>query len=147
MNLEEIINYTFNDETLLNRALTRKAYALEQRQKNQHVEDQEVLRTLGDAVLKTILVDLLINSGYSTRAEITNRKKDLEKGTALAIMARDFGIGQYIKLGKGEIKQKAHEEESVLAETLEAVVGAIYFDEGYNGTKEVVSGWFGNLSI
>lgn len=62
-------------------------------------------------------------------------------------MARDFGIGQHIRLGKGEVKQKAHEEESVLAETMEAVVGAIYLDVGFDKTKKVIVGWFGNLSV
>lgn len=147
MPLQQTINHTFNDATLLERALTRKAYAIEQMHKNQPCEDQEVLRILGDAVLKAILVDLLMNAGCRSREQITNRKKDLEKRSALAVMARDFGIGQHIRLGKGEVKQKAHEEESVLAETMEAVVGAIYLDVGFDKTKKVIVGWFGNLSV
>lgn len=143
MPLQQTINHTFNDSALLERALTRKAYAIEQMHKNQPCKDQEVFRILGDAVLKAILVDLLMNAGCRSREEITNRKKDLEKRPALAVIAREFGIGQHIKLGKGEVKQKANEEESVLAETLEAVVGAIYLDVGFDRTKNVVSKWFG----
>src|SRR3990170_4979573 len=59
--------------------ISRKAYALEQKQQNIECEDQEIYRTLGDAVLKTVLIDLLIKSGVNSRGEITSRKKSLER--------------------------------------------------------------------
>ena len=75
--VEKNIGYSFKDKKFLNRALTRKAYALEQKQR---CEDQEVFRTLGDAVL----VDLLIKSGCKTRGEITSKKKRFEREERLA---------------------------------------------------------------
>lgn len=142
MTIEKNLGYLFSDKNLLNRALTRKAYAFEQKQRNQDCEDQEVFRTLGDAVLKAVLVDLLIKSGCKTRDGITSKKKGLEREETLAKIGRDLGIGSFIKLGVGEEKQKANEEPKVLAETLEALIGTIYRDGGYDASKEVVTKWF-----
>ncbi|MFZ2411094.1 MAG: ribonuclease III domain-containing protein [Candidatus Methanoperedens sp.] len=143
MTIEETIGYTFSNKNLLARALTRKAYALELKQQNQECEDQEIFRTLGDAVLKTVLVDLLITkSGCKTRDEITNNKKKLEREEGLAEISRNLGIGTSIRFGKGEKKQKAHEEPYVLAETLEALIGAIYLDGGFEASRETVIKWF-----
>lgn len=140
--IEDALGYTFSDKNLLNRALTRKAYANEQKQQSKDYEDQEIFRTLGDAVLKTVLVDQLIKSGCSTREEITNRKMELESVEGLAKISRKLGIAPFIKLGQGEIKQKAGEKQYVLSETLEAVIGAIYLDGGYEASKEAIIKWF-----
>jgi ribonuclease-3 len=138
MTIEDALGYTFSDKNLLNRALTRKAYANEHKQQNKDCEDQEIFRTLGDAVLKTALVDRLIASGCKTREEITNRKMELESEEGLAKISRELGIGDSIKLGLGEIRQKANEKQYVLAETLEALIGAIYLDGGYDASKETI---------
>jgi len=140
---EESLGYSFRDKTLLDRALTRKAYANEQRQKNIECQDQEIFRTLGDAVLKTVLVDQLITrNNCTTRDEITTKKKKLEREEGLAALSRELGTGEFIRFGKGEMKQKAYDEPYILAETLEAVIGAIYLDGGFDGAKEVVSRLF-----
>lgn len=90
----------------------------------------------------SLLVDLLIKSGCKTRDEITNRKKQFERKEALAKVARSLSIGKFIKLGTGEEKQSADKEPKVLAETFEALVGAIYIDAGYNNVKKVIAKWF-----
>ncbi len=138
MTIEENIGYDFKNKDLLTRALTRKAYANELKQKNYESEDQEIFRTLGDAVLKAILIDLLIESGCNTRDEITGRKRKMEREEGLAEIGRDLGIGSSILLGTGEKKQKADEEPYVLAETFEALVAAIYLDGGFVVTKEII---------
>jgi ribonuclease-3 len=143
MTLENGLGYSFQEKNLLTRALTRKAFALEQKQKKKDCDDQEIFRTLGDAVLKTILVDLLIlRSGCKTRDEITSRKKKLEREEGLVPVSRKLKIGASIRFGKGEVKQKAEEEPYVLAETLEAVFGAIYLDGGFDASKEVITRLF-----
>ena len=139
MTIEESLGYSFNDKSLLERALTRKARALEQKEQGQDLEDQEIFRTLGDAVLKPILVDLLIKEGCKTRDEITKKKIELEREGTLAEISRKLGIGPFIKLGVGEEKQNANEQPKVLAETLEALIGAIYRDGGYNVSNGVVT--------
>jgi ribonuclease-3 len=142
MTLEENLGYKFTNKSLLDRALTRKAYALEQHQQNKECEDQEIYRTLGDAVLKAVLIDLLIKSGCSTRGEITSRKKSLEREEALAEISKGLGIGSFLKLGKGEEKQNLQEEPYVLAETFEAVIGAVYLDGGFEASKETITKLF-----
>jgi ribonuclease-3 len=142
MTIEKNLGYSFSDKNLLNRALTRKAYTIEQKKRNQDCKDQEICRTLGDAVLKAVLVDLLIKSGCKTRDEITSKKKRLERKETLAKIGQSLSIGPFIKLGVGEEKHKANEEPKVLAETLEALIGAIYLDGGYGASKEAITEWF-----
>jgi ribonuclease-3 len=141
--LEDRLGHRFRDPTLLERALTRKAFALEARQRGEPCGDQEVFRTLGDAVLKAILVDLLVQAGAGSREEITRRKMALEREEQLAAMARDLGLGPALRLGAGEKRQGAAEEPYVLAESLEAVVGAIYLDGGFGAVRGAAVRWFG----
>jgi len=136
--LEEQLGYFFFDKRILARALTRKAYALEQRQKNQACDDQEIYRTLGDAVLKTVLTDLLIRAGSTTRQDITVRKIELEREENLARISQALGIGYVLKLGVGEKQQRADEQPYVLAESLEAVIGGIYLDGGFSAARETI---------
>ncbi|MGG6297537.1 hypothetical protein ACQ4M4_24345 [Leptolyngbya sp. AN02str] len=74
--IEQRLNYSFEDKNLLIRALTRKAFAQEQKQRGRHCEDQEVYRVLGDAVLKSILVEMLIQQGYNSRKAITQKRSN-----------------------------------------------------------------------
>ena len=108
-------------------------------------EDQEVYCTLGDAVLKTVLIDLLIQSGADTPDIVTQRKKELEREENLAAIGKKIGISSLIRLGKGEIRQKAGEQPYVLAETMEAIIGAIFLDGGYSSAETCIRDWFGNL--
>ena len=140
--LEKRIKYDFKDKDLLVRALTHKSLSNEERQKQHACEDQDALRTLGDAVLKTILCDLLIKDEYETRGEITIEKEKLENRDFLGDLGRYFALQNEIRVGKGAEKQKHNEEQNVIAETLEAIIGAIYIDGGFDTTKTVVSGWY-----
>ncbi|MCX6693479.1 MAG: hypothetical protein NT074_02860 [Methanomicrobiales archaeon] len=145
MNIEGKIGYLFCQREPLTRALTRKAFANEQRQRKVPCEDQEIYATLGDAVLKTVLVDLLIRHGASTPDEITRRKRDLEREEVLARVGRELGIGPHIHLGVGERRQGADNEPYVLAETMEAIIGAIFIDGGYRAAEERITAWFQRL--
>ena len=142
ISVEELLGYFFFDTSLLDRALTRKAYANEQRQHNIPCEDQEVFATLGDSVLKTVLIDLLIRSGFTTPDQVTQEKKALEREELLAKVGEGLGIGEFIRLGLGERKQKAQEQPYVLAETLEAIIGAIFLDGGYEAAEQRIKHWF-----
>ena len=81
---------------LLERALTRKAFANEQAQRGISCEDQEIFCTLGDAVLKTVLIDILIRNGVATPDMITRKKIELEREENLAAIGREIQIGPYI---------------------------------------------------
>ena len=116
--IEENLGYQFKDPALLIQALTRKAFANEEKQQGRHHEDQEILTTLGDAVLKTVFVELLIRARYPTPDAITQAKIQLEHKGALAGIAGQMGIARSIRLGIGERKEGVVEKgPDVLAET------------------------------
>ena len=140
--LETKINYRFENTDLLQRALIHPSRANEERQQQKVCKDQDALRTLGDAVLKTVLCDLLMRSGYETKGEITIMKSAIENRPFLAELGRGFGLQNEILVGAGAEKQKQNEEPNVIAETLEAIIGAIYLDGGYESAQKVVSGWY-----
>ncbi len=141
--IEDRLGYCFRRPELLLRALTRKAYANEQRQRGIHCPDQEICSTLGDSVIRLVLVTLLIRQGSVTPDEITRRKRNLEREEVLAAIGARLGIGTEIITGIGEEKQGARNEPYVLAETLEAIAGAIFLDGGYEPADARVSEWFG----
>ena len=145
MSIENNLNYLFFDKALLERALTRRAYAQEQAQRGIGCNDQEAFCTIGDAVLKVSLADLLMNAGCQTRASITKRKEQLECQSMFGEIARGIKVGSYIRLGIGEAQNNAQQNPKVLAETLEALIAAIYFDGGYEAAKRVVSRLFERL--
>ncbi len=140
--VEEHLGYRFTDAGLLLRALTRKAYAIESRQRGTACEDQDAFATLGDSVIRLSLVDLLMRAGASTPDQITRSKRELEREELLAEIARDLGIGPALRLGAGEEKQGARQQPYVLAESLEAVAGALYLDAGFISAYAVIRGWF-----
>jgi ribonuclease III len=140
--IEDCLGYKFNEPKLLERALTRKAFSNEQGQRGISSADQEIFCTLGDAVLKTVLIDLLILNGVTTPDMITRRKIELEREENLAAIGSRIQIGPHIRLGKGEVKQNASEQPYVLAETIEAIIGAIFLDGGYYSAEERIKEWF-----
>jgi ribonuclease-3 len=143
--IEHKLGYSFTDRRFLERALTRKAFANEQHQHNIPCDDQEIYCTLGDAVLKTVLIDLLIRRGASSPDQVTQRKKELEREENLALIGKKIGIGPSIKLGKGETKQNASEQPYVIAETMEAIIGAIFLDGSYDNAEARIKDWFGDM--
>lgn len=142
MALQRTIGYDFRNEKHLVRAMTRRAYAEENRKRNTIPEHHEALSTLGDAVLKVILVEMLMEKGFHTKGCITEAKSELESEEGLEQIAEDLRLGDHIILGKGEEKQHANKESRVLAETLEALIGAVFLDSGYQTTRGLIQRWF-----
>lgn len=136
-NIEDILGYNFKIKGRLEQALTTKAYSNE----NQY-KDQSEFQTIGDAVLKLVLTESMIENGHITGATITPKRIELEKKEGLAETARKLGIEPFIKLGKGQIRQNHGDSDHVLAETLEAIAGAIYRDGGFDDTKKIMKKWF-----
>ncbi|MEO1428767.1 MAG: ribonuclease III domain-containing protein [Cyanobacteria bacterium J06632_19] len=148
LSVEQRLGYTFKDKGLLIRALTRKAFAQEQKQRSKNCEDQEVFRILGDAVLKAILVEMLIEKGYDSRDKITNKKIDLEKRENLGKMFQEIGIAPFIRFGIGEQKQGISTQSSVLGETFEALVAAVHVDtQNYETTKRLFINLFNKAAV
>jgi ribonuclease III len=143
MTLEENLGYFFFDKRQLSRALTRKAYAME----NSLCEDQEAYGLLGASVLDAVLTELLIRAGYTTQPAIVAEKLALKQTENLAKISEAVGIGYVVKLGVREKQERAYEHPQVLVETLEATIAAIYFDGGFSAARRAVQGLFKELVI
>ncbi len=125
--LQEKIDYTFKDETLLFQALTHSSYANEHRLHKIH--HNERLEFLGDAVLEIISSDYLFrNFPEMAEGQMSKKRASLVCEPALAACARQLDLGRYLMLGKGEDMGGGRERDSILSDALEAVIGAIYLD-------------------
>jgi ribonuclease III len=142
--LQERLGHRFRDPALLTRALTTKAFVNDERLKGRHSEDQGVLGILGDTVIRTVFVELLIRAHYPTPDAIAQEKENLERHEALAGIASGLGIGPSLRLGTDEKIQGADMDPTVLAGTLAAIIGAIYLDSGFEASRQAVIRWFGD---
>lgn len=129
-NLEEKINISFKDKNLLDLAFVHKSYVNEHKEKRQ--EFNERLEFLGDAVLELVVTDFLYKN-YPTESEgvLTNWRSALVKGKHLAEISNELNLGVYLYLSRGEEKSGGRKKNYILANTLEALIGAIYLDQGY----------------
>ena len=142
--IEQILGYHFFERQHLIRALTHPAYANELLQQNTWCMDQEAYSTLGDAVLKTSLILFLMERGYNSKGEITQAKEDLESNVSLARIGLRLRVRSYIRLGHGAKDLWRSGEETILADTLEALIGAIYLDSdaGLGVVRQCIGKWF-----
>ena len=142
--IEQILGYHFFEKQHLIRALTHPAYANELLQKKTLLMDQMAYSTLGDAVLKTGLILFLMEKGIQTKGGITQEKEQLEDNITLAKVARRLRIKKFIRLGHGEKGLWRDGEDTILADTLEALIGAIFLDSdaGFGVVKQCIGTWF-----
>lgn len=135
--LEERLNYRFHDINLLSIALTHRSYVNE----NPHplLTDNERFEFLGDAVLGLCVSDLLINK-YADISEGTLSKirAGIVNEKPLAELASKLQLGDCLLLGKGEENSGGRTKDSLLANSLEAVIAAIYLDSDFNGAKNIL---------
>ena len=127
--LEQALGYHFKDPNLLTLALTHSSYANESRAKRQECESNERLEFLGDAVLQMYISDHL----YTTyprflEGQLTKMRQFLVCESTLAKLAQDLHLGDYLYVGNGEEKNHGRTRPSILANTFEAVLAAIYLD-------------------
>jgi ribonuclease-3 len=114
-------------------ALTHRSYANE-KGLNEH---NERLEFLGDAVLGAIVADLVFTRyGELTEGEMTRMRISVVNTQALADLARELGLGERMRLGKGEQSSGGHDKASLLADTFEAVIGAVYLERGMEGLRK-----------
>jgi ribonuclease III len=118
-------------------ALTHRSFAFEQAQP---VEHNERLEFLGDAVLGAVVTDLIFNRYPDlTEGEMARLRASVVNTHALADLARDLELGEHIRVGKGEDASGGRDKPSLLADTFEAVIGAIYLDRGLEETAAVLT--------
>ena len=135
--LEQKLNYKFNNVKLLENALTHSSYANEIRN---GVTSNERLEFLGDSVLSIIVADyLFLHYKDIPEGELTKLRASLVCEKSLCRFSRQLGLGEFLKLGKGEDKGGGRERDSILADAFEALLAAIYLDGGIEpATKHVL---------
>jgi ribonuclease-3 len=131
------LGYRFRDESLLERALTHRSAG---------AANNERLEFVGDAVLGLVTAELLFH-GRPAAAEgpLTRLRARLVRKETLAGVARGLGLGAYVRLGSGELRTGGHQRDSILANALEAVIGAIFLDAGLDPARTVIHRLLGNL--
>ncbi len=127
VNLEKIIGIRFRDKDLLAQALTHRSAVRESR-KHGHNERFEFL---GDAVLELASTEFLFHMGEKSEGEMTNLRSALVNRENLASVAREIKLGEYLFMSRGEEASGGREKVSTLANALEALIGAIYIDQGF----------------
>ena len=134
--LQEKIGYTFSNKKLLGESLTHKTYAFEA---NMPLEYNERLEFLGDSILNFIVAEQLYKSNrYFSEGELTRRRSIGVNNNFLANTAKNLGIGKFLLLGKGEIKQNGASNRTNLANSLEALIGAVYLDSDMNTVRKFI---------
>ena len=134
--LEERIGYKFNDKSLMNAALTHKTFAFEA---GTPLEYSERLEFFGDSILGFVVAEQLYRGNkYFSEGELTRRRSFQVSNNFLADVAKRMELGQFLLLGKGEVKQNGSSNRTNLANLLEALIGAIYLDSDMNCVREVI---------
>ncbi|QDH70501.1 ribonuclease III [Marilutibacter alkalisoli] len=132
--MADLIGYRFSDPGLLEQALTHRSAG---------ARNYERLEFLGDALVNLFVAEALfqhwpqVDEGALTRA-----RAELVRESSLAIIARDLELGPRLILGPGEMKSGGHRRDSILADAVEAVAGAIYLDAGFEACRTAVLPWF-----
>ena len=125
--LQARIGRRFNDVALLERAVTHPSYANEM-----GVPGNETLEYLGDAVVDLAASHLLfVAHPQADEGELSRRRSALVNEAALAAIARDLGLGEALRLGRSETNSEGRQKPRVLADVVEALIGAIFLDAGY----------------
>jgi ribonuclease-3 len=135
--LEDKINYSFRDERLLEEALTHRSYLNENL--GVGISHNERLEFLGDAVLElAVTEDLYARFPQYEEGTLTSFRAALVNYIMLSGIAREIGLDGFLRLSKGEAKDTGRAREVILANAMEALIGAIYLDSGYSSAKAFV---------
>ena len=136
--LEKEIAYSFNDKSLLKQALTHSSFSNEQRIRKW--KNYERIEFLGDAVLELVSSDYFYHTfPEETEGNLTKMRAAAVCEQALAITARQLKLGSYMIFGKGEEANGGRERESIIADAVEAVIGAIYLDGGLEPARDYIN--------
>jgi ribonuclease III len=131
--LEELLGYQFEDRTLLETALQHASYAHE----NADRESNERLEFLGDAVLGLVVGHLLFEAHPDWReGDLTRGLHQLVDKRGLALLGRKLNLGPHLRLGRTELQSDGQAKDSILADTTEAVVAAMYLDGGLEAVAD-----------
>jgi ribonuclease-3 len=133
--LEDALGWTFGDVSLLERALTHRSFCAE----NAGAESNERLEFFGDAVLGLVVTDYVYREyEMFSEGDLAKLRASVVNSEALAEVAAAVGIGDALRLGKGEDAAGGRDKPSILGDAMEAVIAAVYLDGGWEPSRSVV---------
>ncbi|MDT8894059.1 ribonuclease III [Halomonas sp. I1] len=128
------IGHRFAQPELLELAMTHRSYG---------GRNNERLEFLGDSIVNFVIAeDLFQRFPQAREGQLSRLRARLVKGQTLAELAREMAFGECLRLGSGEMKSGGHRRDSILADAVEAVIGAIYLDAGMDTARTRVLSWF-----
>lgn len=128
--LAKKLNYEFTNKTLIQEALTHRSVGS---------RNNERLEFLGDGALNFVIASEIyrLKPEYN-EGQLSRLRANLVRGVTLAEIAREIGLGDYVKLGSGTLKSGGFDRSSILADTVEALLGAVYLDGGFEAVHQSV---------
>jgi ribonuclease-3 len=137
--LQTRLGYAFRDRTLLQQATTHRSFS---------ADHNERLEFLGDSVLNLAVAHLLFTQlSQLPEGDLSRVRANLVKQDTLQALALQIGLPEVIRLGEGELRSGGRKRPSILADALEAVIGAVYLDGGYNAAQALVERLFQGVEI
>ena len=134
LKLSQRLGYQFNDQSLAELALTHRSCG---------GENNERLEFLGDSIVNMVIAEaLFLQFPEAKEGKLSRLRARMVKGVTLAEVARDFQLGDFLRLGSGEMKSGGFRRESILADTVEALIGAIYLDSDMATVKACILAWY-----
>ena len=132
--LQRQIGYEFSEPELLKLALTHRSFGN---------HNNERLEFLGDSIVNMVIAEhLYLHFEKAREGQLSRLRARMVKGVTLAEIGREFGLGDYLRLGSGELKSGGFRRESILADAVESIIGAIYLDSDFYTCREQVLRWF-----
>ncbi|MDD7804893.1 MAG: ribonuclease III [Endozoicomonas sp. (ex Botrylloides leachii)] len=132
--LERKLGYVFSDKSQLLLALTHRSCGS---------RNNERLEFLGDSIVNFVIAEALYERFPNAReGELSRLRALMVRGVTLAELGREFGLGDFLQLGSGELKSGGYRRQSILADAVEAIIGAIYLDAGMAVCRAQLHKWF-----
>src|SRR3989338_3161138 len=135
--LEKRLGIAFKDKDLLQTSLVHRSYLNEH--KSFRLPQNERLEFLGDAVLELVVTEYLYRHYPNPEGELTNFRSALVNHRILSKIAQRLELGEYIMLSRGESRDTGRARQIILANALEAVIGAIYIDQDFEVTRDFIN--------
>lgn len=136
--LQNALHYTFRNPSYLREALQHRSFVNES--PDADLNDNETMEFLGDAVLNLVVGHVLMQQNPQMKeGDLSRTRAQLVSEVRLAEVARTLDLGRYVRLGKGEAQTGGREKPSILSDTLEAVLAAVYLDGGYQAAFDVIA--------
>ena len=135
--LQQRIDYQFRNPELLQLALSHRSCG---------ANNNERLEFLGDSILSLVISDFLYQKFSDSReGDLSRMRSQIVRAESLAEVARRLDLGSELLLGQGEMKSGGHRRDSILGDTVEALIGAIYLDSNLDESRRCVLNWFNHL--